>query len=159
MNKSTSTFLLTVAFLAFAGCGPSDPLASFKHKLDSATTAAKSPALVQVEDKWQKVRFDILDLKYDVKQTDSLATPYTAEVAFKASQGLSKLRDDKSAAQADPDPEMPDATLQDGFYAVYAFQDGSWKLTDFKFDMMLGGRPKAPDASQPKEQLLQSYFQ
>jgi len=159
MNKAATAFLLPITLLTFIGCGSSDPLTSFKRKLDSATTAAQSAALVQVDGQWQKVRFKIVDLKYDVKHTDSLASPYTAKVAFKASEGLTTLRNEKSAARSDPDPKMPDTTLQDGYYATYAFQDGAWKLTDFTFDLLLGGNPKTPSASQPEKQLLQSYFQ
>jgi hypothetical protein len=149
----------TLLTLTFVGCGSNDPLGSFKQKLSRAQSAVESSVVIQVDGRWQKIRFDIEDLKYDVTETDSLASPFTGEVAFKASQSLSSFHDEKADAESDSDLQSGGSALQDAYYAIYDFQDGSWKLREFKYSLMSSGSSKPVGSDDPKRSLLQDAFE
>jgi len=152
---SMSIFLM----LALAGCSSNDPLSSFKQKLSRAEKTAESPVAVQIDGRWQKIKFDIEGLEYDVKETDSLSSPFTAEVAFKASQSLSSFHDNKADAEKDSDLQSGGSALQDSYFATYELQDGQWKMQEFKFSLMSSGTSRAVGTSDRKRSLLQVAFE
>lgn len=113
MISAPRWFVLPVALLCITGCHgkPSDPLEAFKYLISQAQSKAAG-------------EFVIENVQYDVKKTDSLATPYTGQVSFRA---YYKGASDDSA-------ELKDAraTLGRAYLAGYTFQDGKWTLRTFE---------------------------
>ena len=158
MNRIRISSMSIFLMLALAGCSSNDPLGLFKQKLSRAEKTAESSVVVEIDGRWQKLKFDIDGLDYDVKETDSLASPFTAEVAFKASQSLSSFHDNQADAEKDSDLQSGGSALQDGYFATYEFQDGQWKMRDFKFSLMSSGTSRSVGTSDRKRSLLREAF-
>lgn len=127
--------VLPVALLCITGCQSksSDPLAAFKYLISQAQSKAAG-------------EFGIENVQYDVKKTDSLATPYTGQVSFRA---YSKGTSEDSAALKDAR-----AGLADGYLGRYTFQDGNWTLSTFEKSVLTTAPLRPVDA----DNALRKYF-
>jgi hypothetical protein len=135
--------LLVVAFTlvaALLGACSSETNASnnFRDQVKAATTATHSssePYLNRHHAKWAKRMFQITDLKYDVRKTESLVSPLVGTVMFTLSSTQTQLvADRESAKQSNQYTDSTDVFTVELYYAL---QDGAWKMTT--------GRYSSPD--------------
>lgn len=152
-------FLLGILSLSACGCGaPKDPLKAFEYKLSTAQTDAAKVRLHSPDGRWQKLCFKVENLLYDVVATDSLASPYTAELSFTASACRTELLDDQSAASNSADPNL-ETLLPDNYRLSYAYQGGAWKLTSAELSLMQSGAWKSVGDSDKTSAALIAHFQ
>ncbi len=152
-------FVLSTFLLLLAGCGaPADPLKAFEYKIKNAEAKAAEVRLHSPDGRWQKLRFNIENMLYDVVATDSLASPYTAELSFTSSACRTKLLDDKDGANGTPDPQL-EKILPDNYRLSYAYQGGAWKLTSAERSLMQSGSWKAVADSDKTPSALIAHFQ
>lgn len=148
-----------LALIAMVGCSKSsDPLGAFEYKIKNGQETAAKTRLHSPDGRWQKIRFDVTNVQYDVQESDSLASPYTAELEFSATPTWSALVDDKSAADAVQESEMNDSEMTDGYRFGYAFQAGNWVMKSAEHRSSIGSwAPIAENRANAK--LVKSFFE
>jgi hypothetical protein len=112
--------------------GTNDPVESLKTILASVEKDVAAENLAHItsdsgsEDRgWVKRAIVLSDMKYDVKKTDSLVSPYTAPVSFKLSTIQSEVFATKTAAEkAAIKPAPSESWLS--CRADFVFQDNRW---------------------------------
>lgn len=130
------TLLLLTSLILLIGACSNDNTAAKRFRDQATATAAtteslSAPYFNQHHSKWSKRKFQIIDLKYDIRKTDSLVSPLVGTVSFTLSSVQTRLVPERDSAQAST--EYGDNI---NFYKVdlmYALQDGQWIMTSGKY--------------------------
>ncbi len=77
---------------------------------------------------WQKRKHKAASIKYDVRKTDSLVSPYVASVSWDVVGRLTKAFPTKEGAEKAE--FAPPTILSERWNATFAYQDGKWVVTD-----------------------------
>lgn len=133
--------LFAFMLLVVIGCGaPSDPVGNLKHNIPLAVEKynALEPTVKQLTTdllkdtpdfrKWKKLKLKIDEssLKYDVKETDSLVSPYEGVITFETEFILSSYYPTKQEAESVVLGQGTGGGVQRSYTATYLFQDGKW---------------------------------
>ena len=125
--------LVALSFLILSSCGEKDPLKILEQKHLSRLT---KDSVVNGE-KW--------DVAYDVKKTDSLATPYLAELNIKWEAN----KEDKAAyavkLKNNTNEAISEAMVGMGpfneYKVIMKWQDNQWQLGSVTVDTNFGDSP------------------
>lgn len=84
--------------------------------------------------KWAKYRFAVLDLRYDVKKTDSLVNPIIGLIHFTLRVDETELVKTKEEAE-----QLNEFNTRSGptfnIFLTYTFKDEGWKFKDGEFEV------------------------
>lgn len=108
-----------------------DPLLSFKDVVSRTQRALT--ALTHVWNDpgtgaWKKSRFDMDNLDYDVKKSDSLVSPYEATMSFEMLHNVSGEVSAEEQAEAIPTLERSVKPPTDFWRVSYVFQGENWAI-------------------------------
>ena len=126
-----------VAFSAFTVCSCSnqaDPLKSFQTIASQCVSALASPRAPKIyssptSGKWNKLVFGPNEVKFDVRKSDSLVSPYTGWISITYEDAVLQ-RDTRQEAEATVVSNSTVSvlgTLQ-RYHIAYAYQDSKWQL-------------------------------
>ncbi|MCI0376953.1 MAG: hypothetical protein L0215_05060 [Gemmataceae bacterium] len=89
---------------------------------------------------WQKRRYFATEVKYDVKKTDSLIAPFTAEVSWMPAAYITQKYTSKKQAEKAALPKKPNISKVQ-WHAKFRYEDAKWVLQDvWWYDPMTGKR-------------------
>lgn len=130
--------LRAFTLLVWAGAALADPVADFEQIAKEARKA--SPGELRITGVTRSRAELLPDIRYDVRKTDSLVTPYTAWVSFAVRDRISVHRTTLDA-QTGKEPVNELDALVYRYRLEYGYQKGQWRLTGGRcgLDVVVGG--------------------
>ena len=125
-------FLLAIALLVSLHAHAADPLVDFEQLIKKSSTVMDGRSTVYFAPaikKWSRRFESVRNVKYDVRKTDSLVSPFVGEVHFLAITLRTKLFELKSEAETaiEHDPSAP--PLMQDVKLRYAWRTDRWEFT------------------------------
>jgi len=111
-------------------------LDSFRELGKTATATTNSSIIPwhnKELNKWAERRFQVAELKYDVRKTESLVSPFVGVITFTLTNTQTELFSERSAAQASIDLDSTVYTFE--VELNYAYQDNQWRTTAGRYSM------------------------
>ena len=134
--RTLATFAIAAITFTVLGCsGDQSALGAFGRLIEAATTATERhdrPYFNQSHSKWSKRRFEIRDVKYDVRKTDSLVTSIVGSVSFELTTTQTPLFQTREEAQRS---SAFDPNSQNSFRVNlnFAHRTGIWSLVNGRY--------------------------
>lgn len=127
-----------------------DPLASFQAFFApcAAALGKETNSVYQNRTGWSQKGESAAEVKYDVKKTDSLVSPYTAFVDFRDIEAIGQAPDE-AGARALNIPENATLLTQRHWTIRYAYQDNKWSVQDVAFAFAMPQANLAESAPTP----------
>lgn len=130
LKDLVAALLLTIyAGVCFAG----DPLGEFEASVlkKGSAVATTGPVVYYLKEskKWGRATATLGEVKYDVRKTDSLVTPFIGSVAFEVTERISTYASEADARAAVRPKEKKEGALVHVFRLAYSYQGGIWRLT------------------------------
>ena len=100
----------------------------------SKTNSAEQVYLNETNQKWVKRKFEVSDLKYDVKKTNSLVSPIIANVIFSLKTEQTEFLSSKETTEASTTYE-PKRKYDISFNLSYAYQNSRWNFLNAKYEL------------------------
>ena len=112
------------------GPGKDDPVGQLKGLLQKLQTQGTPERVTNFNDPdWNKRKMFASEIKYDVRRTDSLVSPYLADVTWHVTQYSTPNVPTKNEAEKAGLPMKPSPKPEGEVWsAQLAFQDGKWIL-------------------------------
>lgn len=134
--RTRAKFVIAAITFTVLGCsGDQSALGAFSRLIESATTATERhdrPYFNQSHAKWSKRRFEIKDVKYDVRKTDSLVTSIVGSVSFELTTTQTPLFQTREEAQQS---SAFDPNSQNSFRVNlnFAHRTGIWSFVNGRY--------------------------
>jgi hypothetical protein len=115
---------------------PADPVVCLKALLAKIEKEGTKPRVTDFTrpNEWYKARKVAVGIKYDVRRTDSLVSPFVATVTWYNLTYLTRAFPTREAARKAELPKAPLPGKGDQWWAKLAFQDGKWVVQDVGWD-------------------------
>lgn len=119
-----------IFFLVSLSCYAADPLAQFEVIIKRAASGAPPEPRVYFAEqpkKWIYLNPSIEHIKYDVKKTDSLVSPFAAWVSFDAREQMQTYATEANArARVNPLPKP--GFIIHRYRLAYTYRNGAWQF-------------------------------
>lgn len=126
------------ALLSPAALAVDDPVRSFEQHLALAKESTNSNTSVHFNKRkngWMKQRYRVIDLKFDVKKTDSLVSPIVGLVSMdlltEASDAFPSQEEAEKLVSFDPK-----ASITDRMSLSYVYRDAKWTFSKGSYEVL-----------------------
>lgn len=132
MCKKIFISISTVAVLCSC-TSSSNPLSTFEPIAKACATALASPRADHISENaqqgdWTKIVYNPNVVKYDVRKTESLASPYIAEINV-AYDDIVFIRDTRAQVESAKSATTPmDHSTSTVYRFIFTYQSNHWKL-------------------------------
>ncbi len=155
--------------LAIVGCltacadepaKPADPVASLKVILVKITNDGTKPRVTDFSapDKWCKARRLAVGIKYDVRKTDSLVSPFVATVTWLDDVYRTQEFPTRDEAEKAELPKKPVPGTGLSWQAKLAYQDGKWVVQDVGWDFSWAKGHWHSTADDPRDPVMDWWW-
>ena len=116
---------------------PVDPVASLKLIAQRLEKEGTKPRATNLKDKqkWERGRFDAVDVAFDVVKTGSLVTPFKGQITWKSHYNYSEAAATKEEAEKLPITKKSKAPTESPWIADFVFRDDKWTIKDLWLPM------------------------